>query len=127
MPASLYRLAGKPHPAEVSTAQPIQEARAAEESISAVDARPTSAQVNSVEAEVIESFEENNVIVSQETQTPEPVPVPEPAVKPTLQATWDASWTKTQLLGVANELGLNVTSTNTKTEILAALESVKTV
>jgi len=125
MPASLYRLAGRPHPAEVSTAQPVQEARAAEESISAVDARPTSAQVNSVEAEVIESFEENNVIVSQETQTPEPTP--EPTVEPTPQATWDASWTKTQLLVVANELGLNVTSTNTKTEILAALESVKTV
>jgi len=125
MPASLYRLAGKPHPAEVSTAQPVQEARAAEESISAVDARPTSAQVNSVEAEVIESFEENNAIVSQETQAPEPVP--EPAVKTTPQVTWDVGWTKTQLLGVANELGLNVTSTNTKTEILAALESVKTV
>jgi len=113
MPASLYRLAGRPHPAEVSTAQPVQEARAAEGSI------------NAVEAEVIESFEENNAIVSQETQAPEPVP--EPAVKTTPQVTWDASWTKTQLLVVANELGLNVTSTNTKTEILAALESVKTV
>ena len=109
MPASLYRLAGRPHPAEVSTAQPVQEARDPEGSI------------NAVEAEVIESFEENNAIVSQETQTPEP------AVKTTPQVTWDASWTKTQLLVVANELGLNVTSTNTKTEILAALESVKTV
>lgn len=107
MPASLYRLAGKPHPAEVSTAQPAP------------------AQVNSAEAEVIESFEENNPIVSQETQAPEPVP--EPAVKPTPQATWDVGWSKTQLLGVANELGLNVTSTNTKTEIIAALESVRAV
>jgi hypothetical protein len=105
MPASLYRLAGRPHPAEVSTAQ------------------PASAQVNSVEAEAIESFEENNAIVLQEIQASEPAPV----VQPTPQATWDVGWTKTQLLVVANELGLNVTSTNTKTEILAALESVKTV
>ena len=125
MPASLYRLAGRPHPAEVSTAQPVQEARAAEGSINAVEAQTASAQVNPVEAEVIESFEENNAIVSQETQTPEPTP--EPTVESTPQATWDVSWTKTQLLQLANEFGLNVTSTNTKTEILAAIESIKTV
>ncbi len=125
MPASLYRLAGKPHHAEVSAVQPVQEAGTAGESINAVDAQPASAQVNSVEAATIESFEENNAIVSQEMQTPEPTP--EPTVEPTPQATWDVSWTKTQLLQLANEFGLNVTSTNTKTEILAALESIKTV
>lgn len=48
----------------------------------------------------------------------EPPPVDDPA---TPQTTWEPTWTKSQLLVVASGMGLSVTSSNTKAEIIAAL------
>jgi hypothetical protein len=39
----------------------------------------------------------------------------------TPQPKWEPTWTKSQLIAVAQGMGLSVTSSNTKTEIVAAL------
>lgn len=48
----------------------------------------------------------------------EPPAVDDPA---TPQTKWEPTWTKSQLLAVAQGMGLSVTSSNTKAEIVAAL------
>jgi hypothetical protein len=104
MPASLYRLANKPHYTE-------------HQASATVVASELPAQPVAVEDPVI------NVI---EQPTVEPVISDDPpvAVEPvtTTQApVWDSAWTKAQLLDVATQLGLEVTLANTKAQIIEAL------
>jgi hypothetical protein len=106
MPASLYRLANKPHhtEAQVSTAavvpEPTVQAAAVEEPVNAVSEEPA----------VEPATADDTLASSASDSQPEPV-VP----------TWDPSWTKAQLLDVATQLGLEVTSANTKVQIIEAL------
>lgn len=51
----------------------------------------------------------------------EPPAVDDPS---TPQTTWEPTWTKSQLLAVAQGMGLPVTSSNTKSEIVAALAAI---
>lgn len=89
MPAALYVLAGRPHPA----AAQAPEAQVVEQPAPAVPEPTVSA--------------------------PE---LPALADEVTNQApVWDASWTKSQLLEVASQLQLTVTSANTKAQIIEAL------
>jgi hypothetical protein len=106
MPASLYRLANKPHhtEAQVSTAavtpEPPVQAETIEEPMNTVSEEPA----------VEPAIADDPPAASAPDSQPEPV-VP----------TWDPAWTKTQLLDVATQLGLEVTSANTKAQIIEAL------
>ena len=79
--------------------------------------------------EVTSAVEPGPVVEAVQAVEPEPVVEPEPAVDPMVDIDlsfseaieWKPSWTKTQLLAVAQEKGLSVTSSNTKAEIVAAL------
>jgi hypothetical protein len=101
MPASLYRLASKPHHAETPAVsnQSIQEIEPTQlpDSIAIVEAEP------------------------QAQEAPLPQSAESDAPAETGVVSWDPNWTKTKLLDFALSLGLNVTSTNTKTEIISAL------
>ena len=119
MPASLYRLAGKPHHAEIPAVYPSQDGVAEASSNVAEQQVPVATPAPVVEAIPIEMVKESVAVIDQ----PAPQPVePEPA---TSKAAWDSSWTKTQLLQVANEMGLSLSITSTKADIIAALESAK--
>jgi hypothetical protein len=111
MPASLYRLAGKPHHteirAEVSDPQIVEE---------------TAPEVTPVEtSDVVAAITDEAAIPetpAQESPEPEEESVQENVAAPPV---WEPTWTKTQLLAVAAQLNLPVTMENTKTEIIAAL------
>ncbi len=104
MPASLYRLANKPHYTEsqVSTNEVVPEPAAqpaiVDEPVSVVSEEPA------VEPMVAD----------------DPPAISEPVAE-TATPIWDPAWTKAQLLEVATQLGLEVTSANTKAQIVEAL------
>jgi hypothetical protein len=111
MPASLYRLAGKPHHSEVSTQLQqtvvtdvadafLEQAQVVEPELAVEQKAIISAQVNDIDSNVSE-----NVVKTQ--------------------LSWEPSWTKTQLFDVAVAAGLPVTATNTKSEIIALLNTNK--
>jgi hypothetical protein len=116
MPASLYRLAGKPHHSEVSSQSQPQ---AQDEP--AVASLVEQAQVEEPEPVVEREVEDSNDVVNPATQdsvSSDKVPaVPQPV--------WEATWTKSQLFEVATSLGLPVTAASTKNEIIALLNSKK--
>lgn len=87
MPAALYKLAGKPHPAAAQTTE-------------------TPAESSETVADVVSS------IVKIEENTQE-------IVNQTI--TWDPNATKAQLLEIAAQLQIPVTSVNTKAQIIEAL------
>ena len=97
MPASLYRMAGKPHFTELTQEQAVDETKPVEDSVAEVE-------------------------LTEVTQQPPDSPA-ESETAASSTPTWDPAWTKTRLLEVALSLGLNVASTNTKVEIIAALEA----
>lgn len=104
MPASLYRLANKPHHSETAATY---------------DSAPVEAlaiRAEEVAAAVVESE-----LPAQETPGAQ-VDVADDNVVPAAPS-WDPSWTKTKLLDLALSLGLNVSSTSTKTEIISALSA----
>ena len=120
MPASLYRLVGKPHHAEAPEAQLSQNEKATETVGNVIEQPvPVVAPEPVVEAAPAETVEETVATVEppavqlSETETP------------VAKVTWDSSWTKSQLLQAANEMGLSLPSTSTKADIIAALESAK--
>jgi hypothetical protein len=111
MPASLYRLAGKPHHSEVSTQLQqtvvtdvadafLEQAQVVEPELAVEQKAIISTQVNDIDSNVSE-----NVVKTQ--------------------LSWEPSWTKTQLFDVAVAAGLPVTATNTKSEIIALLNTNK--
>lgn len=123
MPASLYRLVGKPHHAEVS-----ENVKAAE-SVNVVNEPAVSVNVESpvvVAATTPDALANDNVVeaVSAVDSSTSPVVNSKLTVTETPTAslpTWDPNWSKTQLLAVASKLGLPVTNLSTKTEIIKAL------
>lgn len=119
MPASLYRLVGKPHYSEAPAPQEVTESKVVEAFSDVIVESPAAISEPVVEEPVVEQ----PAAVEKAPVSEEPSPTDE---SPVTKVTWDPAWTKTQLLQVANELGLSVTVANTKTEILAALESTKT-
>ena len=106
MPASLYRLANKSHHAE--NVEIVKQAAPEIEDVQVVDSADTvpegTLQVQTSQDSQLDADANANV----EPVTPN----------------WDPNWTKTKLLDFALSLGLNVTSTNTKTEIVNALTAV---
>lgn len=88
MPASLYRMAGKPHFTEGPAVVAVSEEVIQKEEI--IDP--------SIESEKVD-----------EPATFSPMP------------NWDPGWSKSQLLAVATKLNLEMSITNTKTEIISAL------
>ena len=105
MPASLYRLANKPHHTEI----PVVNNRTAQE----IEATHIVSNVTTTEGES----------QSHEPQIVQDVSANDPS-DPTAEASvasWDPGWTKTKLLDFALSLGLSVSSTSTKTEIINAL------
>jgi len=113
MPASLYRLAGKPHHSDAPEL-PEQEQTPVPEQVA------TEQQVE-IQQEIVavESNEPEHV----NDQPDEQNDASDSSIEADPQPEWDASWSKSQLLVVANQLGLNLTSVNTKSEIVAALTS----
>ena len=102
MPASLYRLVNKPHHTEI---------------VVAPNQAPEEVMVTQVE-ETVAAVVESDVQI-QDVQDPQPdvaIDTAEPDSR-----SWDPSWTKTKLLEFALGIGLDVSSTNTKTEIISAL------
>ncbi len=123
MPASLYRLVGKQHHAEPAVREPEPAPISVQpEEISVPQAEETSTLdsfASLIETQdVPQSLDEGATISSQESLENENSPLEE-------VPSWDASWTKAQLLTVAKEMGLNVSTFNTKNEILAALSNTK--
>jgi len=92
------------HPVSVVEAAPAEVVAAVEPAVVETAAAPEAeAEAPAAEAEVTE----------ESGEAPAPV------------LTWDASMVKADLLAIAQQLGLAVTSANTKTEILAALDATK--
>jgi hypothetical protein len=118
MPASLYRLAGKSHHSEVSTQ--LQQDVSSE----AVVAHVEQAQVVEPELVVEQTVADSNHVDDVESQTVETVETAE-EVASQAQPTWEPTWTKSQLFDFAAARGLPVTATNTKSEIIALLNSKK--
>ena len=115
MPASLYRLSGRPHHSEVSS-QPQQNV-----SSESVVAHVEQAQVIEPELVVEQTVEDSNHVddvESQAVETSEELPTP-------VQPTWEPTWTKSQLFDLAVSQGLPATAANTKSEIIALLNSKK--
>jgi len=93
MPASLYRLAGKPHHTEPPVA-------VAETTTIVVSNEPEVPQVVESAPEVVES-------------------VPEVVESPKI--VWDPTWTRSKLYQVAIDAGLSVDTTMTKASIINVL------
>ncbi len=103
MPATLYNLANRSHHAEKAVTVPEEPAPV---SVDIQTAPALAAIVEDAAASVpAETPDDTTASDTQEPVYPE----------------WDSSWSKTQLLTVAQSLNLNVTSVNTKTEIINAL------
>lgn len=75
-------------------------------------------------AEVSEDVAQEPLVVADEVaEETAPVETEEPAVP---EITWSSAMTKSELLAIASQLGLTeVTSSNTKAEILSALDATK--
>lgn len=115
MPASLYRLSGKPHHSEV---QPQPQRDVAPE---AVNTHVEQAQVIEPELVVEQKADDSTHVDDVKPQVSENVEEVTTQVLPS----WEPAWTKTQLFDVAVAAGLPVTATNTKSEIIALLNSKK--
>jgi hypothetical protein len=113
MPASLYRLAGKPHHSDAPTPPAQEQASVPEQA-----AIEQQVEIQKEEFTAVEPAPEP--LNEQPFETEETLSSP---VEADPKPEWDASWSKSQLLVVANQLGLNLTSVNTKSEIVAALTS----
>ena len=131
MPASLYRLAGKPHHAEVSSVspppvevkeavQPAAETPAVEVAVPSEPANETIVE-STVDAAPPETYHEEASADVVETPVADEVVEPTASVEEPATPSWDPTWTKAQLLEVALQLKLEVTSLNTKTQIIQAL------
>ena len=93
MAASLYRLAGKPHYTEQTQIQTVDET--------------TNVTVAAPEQEQVEESQAKNEADESVVAVP----------------SWDPAWTKTRLLEFAVSIGLEVSPTNTKAEIISALQA----
>ena len=125
MPASLYRLAGRPHHAEVPTV-PVAEQVAAEPVVSPVEHAPPVSVIEEPAPEVlnVESPAHDDtagINVSLDETAASPDVTSDESATTTSTVTWDPAWTKAQLLEVALQLNLNVSSANTKNQIIDAL------
>jgi hypothetical protein len=136
MPASLYRMVGRPHYTEVpqpEVEQPVTQVVTPEIVPEPVLDQPEptemlasfAAQVEEPAVDVVEEAQEIPHVVEtvdNETTTAESEPEVEGVVVSAPEVpTWEPTWSKTQLLAVAIQLGLSVTSSSTKNEIIAAL------
>ena len=103
MPASVYRLAGRPHHTERQVTNVDSSPFDAPEQMSTIADVQSSPTVDSTpeQAANVESAE----VSPSSNQYP----------------TWDPAWTKSQLLEVAAQLGLSVSLVNTKAQIIDAL------
>lgn len=115
MPASLYRLAGKLHHSEVSS-KPQRD-----DLPEVVAAHVEQAQVIEPELVVEQTVDDSNHVDDVESQAVETSEEPSAPVQPT----WEPTWTKSQLFEFAVSQGLPVTVANTKSEIIALLNSKK--
>lgn len=108
MPATTYRMVGRPHPNEVATAAPAP----APPPQSTIEETATT-QEELTPAPVAAQVEAASTVVETEVVDPTPAPASFP--------TWDATWAKAKLLEVAVILNLPVTVDSTKAQIIAAL------
>jgi hypothetical protein len=111
MPASLYRLAGKPHPTEAPTVK--VEPVVAPVTVETIVAVEPVVVVPDVIEQVVESIPEP---VVQVDSTPEVVEVQ--------KVVWEPTWTRSKLYQVATEAGLTVDSTMSKASIINLLSSL---
>lgn len=102
MPASLYRMAGKPHFAEGPRVDP----EALVLSANGPDVVAVSEEVI-LKEEIVASPIKSEKVDGPATFSPMP--------------NWDPGWSKSQLLAVATKLNLEMSITNTKIEIISAL------
>lgn len=89
-------------------------------------AAPPWAFIQEVEAAFVAPVEEPAPAVVEEAAEAAPVEADAPAEAepaPVVGPTWSSSMTKSELLAVASQLGLTVSSSNTKAEILEALDA----
>lgn len=100
MPASLYRMAGKPHFTEGPRMDPL-----------ALETSANGPAVVAVSEEVIQKEEIVDPPIEKVDEPATFLPMPN----------WDPGWSKSQLLAVATKLNLEMSITNTKTEIISAL------
>lgn len=118
MPASVYRMAGRPHPTEAPVADLAQVVPPTGELIESSYVETLDSRIDD-QLEAAPKTAESDVLAPEpelrvaEEETHEPEPVNYPA--------WDPGWTKTKLLEVATSLKLGVTVENTKSQIIAAL------
>jgi len=121
MPASLYRLVGKPHHAEVTQPAVVH----AEASVQNDAVVPVVADIVTATSEVESSV--NDVAIDANAASTDEAVADEANDAVVSYPAWDPNWSKTQLLTVASQLGLNVTSANTKNEIIKALTNATSV
>jgi hypothetical protein len=108
MPASIYRMAGRPHFTEVPRVEP--------EALVSSASGPDVVAVVAVSEEVTQKEE---VVVDPPLESEK---AEEPAALSPMP-NWDPGWSKSQLLAVATKLNLEMSITNTKTEIISALKA----
>jgi len=82
-----------------------------------VEPQPEMVEPEVVEPEVVEPEVAEPEVVEPEVVEPEVVAVP--------SLVWDASMRKGDLLKIAQDAGLSVTETNTKAQIIAALQTLE--
>lgn len=80
---------------------------------------PTPAAPEVVEAAAVEP------LAAAEVDAAAPAAEAEEAPAASDELTWSGTMTKTELLAIAQQLGLPVSATNTKAEILSALDATK--
>lgn len=121
MPSSLYRLANKPHPVNVTPAQTgkVENEPAAVEPSAVVETQPEAHSINDVATPVVDTEPAAELADVQDSSS-DVADVTDASATVSYPA-WDPTWSKSQLLVVADQLGLSVTSINTKSEIVAAL------
>lgn len=126
MPASLYRLVGKPHHTEVSevSSEPVEANEAVQsavvEPVASVGIVNESHVESTIDVSPTETLQEETASDQTTSQSDEATDSAT-SVEQSQVVTWDPSWSKTQLLEVALQLNLEVTSLNTKTQIIQAL------
>lgn len=113
MPASLYRLAGRPHHADASNI-PVVDQTSVD-----VEAKNVDAVYQQPVQEASINFEQHDQIAVESSESVDQLEK-ESEASP-VSVTWDPSWSKAQLLNVALQLNLNVTSANTRSQIVEAL------
>jgi len=92
-----------------------------------VEPQPEMVEPEVVEPEVVEPEVAEPEVVEPEVVEPEVVEpeVVEPEVVAVPSLVWDASMRKGDLLKIAQDAGLSVTETNTKAQIIAALQTLE--